>query len=217
MVCAAGGNSRLAARGTGTNVEMEVPMRRYWIAGIAALLVLAAGVVSLVVEQDATYALVNDPVALGQRRALVLYHPSRDARFADDLAQSLRDGLREAGFAVDLATTTAQTPTDLSLYAVVGVVSNTYWWSPDRPTLRYLRRISFNGLPVLGVMGGAGSTGRSERVLRDALTRAGGRVVEVSSAWLWRPNDEARMNEPNRAVARDMIRAMGQRVGRSVL
>ncbi len=41
-------------------------------------------------------------------------------------------------------------------------------------------------------MGGAGSTGRSERMLNEALQRAGGRHAETRSFWLARPNDEAR-------------------------
>ena len=59
---------------------------------------------------------------------------------------------------------------------------------------------------ILGVVGGAGSTGRSERLLGEALNAAARGEVHTRSFWLWRPNDKQRMDVPNRGVALDLAR-----------
>lgn len=75
------------------------------------------------------------------------------------------------------------------------------------------RRGRLDAIPVVAVIGGAGATGRSQRILEEALGRTGAKVLATRSFWLWRPNDEARMNEANRAVALDMARRLGLDIG----
>jgi hypothetical protein len=157
----------------------------------AALTVLAAaGIVSILVEREAAPA--ETWVGSETRgEALVLYHPSRDAGFSDVLAQAVVRGFRTAGFRVALVTTTKQARSDLRRFAIVAIVANTYYWSPDRPTLSYLRRVSLIGKSVIGIMAGAGSTAAAERKLGEAIRGAGAAQVETRSVWLFRPNDEA--------------------------
>ncbi len=186
---------------------------------IVVLAVLAVwGLLTAIVEREAGWTLAQ--VKPGQDSAapkgLVLYHPSRDARFSDELSLALAEGFADAGLAVDRGTITGRTPGRPAGYAVVAIVSNTYNWTPDFPTLRYLRRARFEGIPVVGVIGGAGATGRSERLLRRALVATGGQVLRTRSFWLWRPNDESRPGVPNRLVARDQARGLGREVGRAI-
>jgi hypothetical protein len=140
---------------------------------------------------------------------LILFHPSRDAHFSDDLSMSLADGLKAAGFSVHRATLTRDTPPAFEGYALIAVVSNTYWWTPDLPTLRYLERARFNGVNMIGVIGGGGATERSQRMLDEALRKTGANVIHTRSFWLWRPNDESRMTEPNKQVALQLAKAFG--------
>lgn len=140
----------------------------------------------------------------GPRKALVLFHPSRDAHFSEDLSWAVVQGLKAAGFAVERATITGKTPTRPQGYALIVVVSNTYYWAPDLPTLRYLERARLEGVALLGLIGGSGSTDRSRRLLDEALRRTGGNVLATRSFWLLRPNDERRLTEPNRDVAVQM-------------
>jgi hypothetical protein len=184
--------------------------------GVGVVLLAALLAISIVVEREADYALEH----LGggdQARALVLYHPSRDAHFSDDLSRALCDGLKEAGLSVDRATVTRLTPGEPRGYALIAVVSNTYYWTPDIPTLRYLRRARFETIPVIGLIGGAGATSRSQRMLDAALRRTGGQVLETRSFWILRPNDEARLHEPNRQVAMELARQFGATTGRTVV
>jgi hypothetical protein len=116
---------------------------------------------------------------------------------------------------VERATITRSTPPHLEGYAIVAVVSNTYYWTPDLPTLRYLRRARLGGRMAIGLMGGAGSTERAERLLAESLRQTGAESVETRSFWLWRPNDEARTNESNREVAMELAELFGYEVGAS--
>ena len=173
---------------------------------VAAVLVLL--VLTLVVQTGSAYRL-RPLGGTGDVRALVLVHPSRDSGFSDELAQAVARGLIEAGLRVDLATLTDATPARPQGYALLVVVSNTYWWAPDRPTRRYLARARWNGLPAIGLMAGAGATQRSQRLLDRALNATGARVVTVEPFWIWRPKDEQRTDQPNRAVAADRARRLG--------
>lgn len=185
---------------------------------IAVGLILAAGlaVVTGVVETEAGYkheVLGGE----GKIKALVLFHPSRDAHFSEDLSLALADGLKAAGFSVHRATLTRDTPGAPKDYALVAVVCNTFWWTPDLPTLRYLARARLDGIQAIGLIGGAGSTDRSQRMLDEALRKTGANVIRTRSFWISRPNDETRMNEPNRQVALQMAKQFGSDSGQTVL
>lgn len=180
------------------------------VLGLGLALVVGLLVLGVVVEREGPYVFEALGPGAGAGRALVLYHPSRDAHFSDDLSLALAQGLMQAGLAVDRATLTANTPAHPAGYAIVGVVSNTYYWTPDLPTLRYLRRAQFDSTLVVGLIGGAGATGRSRQLLDRALRASGGTVLTTRAFWLWRPNDETRMGEPNRVVALDLARKLGR-------
>jgi hypothetical protein len=181
--------------------------------GLGVTMILALAVITVVVEREGTYLLQTLSQGSAKGRALVLYHPSRDARFSDDLSRAFAQGLIEAGLAVDLATLTSSTPARPEGYTLIAVVSNTYYWTPDLPTLHYLRRAHLEGRTVVGLIGGAGATGRSRRVFDRALRATGGIVWQTRSFWLWRPNDETRLNEPNRQVALDLAKQLGKEAG----
>jgi hypothetical protein len=188
------------------------------IIAIAVGLILLAGLagVTAFVEIEADYK-QETLGGEGNARALVLFHPSREARFSDDLSLALGDGLIAAGFLVHRATLTRHTPAAPKAYALIAIVSNTYWWTPDLPTLRYLARARFNRIPAIGLIGGAGSTGRSQKILAQSLRKSGANVLATRAFWLWRPNDETRPDEPNREVALQLARQFGVDAGQIVL
>ncbi len=49
------------------------------------------------------------------------------------------------------------------------------------------------------------------------LHGTGAKVMEARSFWLFRPNDEARLKEPNRQVALEMAKKFGEDSGKAVL
>jgi hypothetical protein len=183
---------------------------------IGALLLLGAIVATVVVEMESNYR--HEILSGGtEHQALILFHPSRDAHFSDDLSMSLAEGLKAAGFSVHRATLTSDTPPAFDGYTLIAVVSNTYWWTPDIPTLRYLERARFKGINAIGVIGGGGATERSQRMLDEALRKAGANVIRTRSFWLWRPNDESRMSEPNKQVALQLANAFAVESGKTAV
>src|SRR5689334_12700140 len=107
-----------------------------WILGsLFALSVVAGIAVTVWVEWESTYQ-IRTMGGDGPARALVLYHPSRDAQFSDEISMAFAEGLKDAGFAVDRATLARRTPAQTPGYTLIAVVSNTFWSTPDLPTLR---------------------------------------------------------------------------------
>jgi hypothetical protein len=186
------------------------------ILGILLLLAVGAVAITIFVEREADYHL--EPLGgAGPKRALILYHPSRDAHLSDQLSLSVAQGLKKLGYSVDRATMTAETPIDPRDYAFVAVVSNTFWGMPDRPTLNYLARARLNGIPTIGLMCGAGSTDKSQRKLEEALRKTGASPIQTRSYWTKRPNDEKRLKEANRMVAQQMAKEFAVEAGKAAL
>lgn len=175
---------------------------------LGAAIAAALGV-TLWVQYEAPYTFNADPPGANPR-ALLLFHPSRDAGFSEEVAAALASGLREGGFAVDQATIGAKAPAKPEGYAVAAIVSNTFYGAPDWPTQAYLKRADLAGTPTLGVICGAGNTQSAGRQLESAIARANGRLIKIQHLWTSRPNDETRLKEPNRAVARDIAKRLGQ-------
>jgi hypothetical protein len=188
---------------------------KMFLVAAAALLLAGVVIVTVIAERESAYTL-QAMGGTGELKALILYHPSRDAHFTDDLSTALAYGLTEAAFTVDRATLTRQTPGTPSGYALVLVVSNTFYWTPDLPTLRYLKRARLEGIATVGIIAGGGATTRSQQVLERYLLNSGARVIAMRSFWIARPNDASRMSEPNRVVALDLARTLGVSVGKTV-
>jgi hypothetical protein len=103
------------------------------LVSIVVLMLAVIVIVTALVESEVRYRHERIGGA-GPARALVLFHPSREAHFSDDLSLAVARGLIAAGIAVDRATLSDRTPRAPTGYALIAVVSNTYWWTPDRPT-----------------------------------------------------------------------------------
>jgi hypothetical protein len=179
---------------------------------LAGILLCSVAIVTVVVEWEASYTLQS----LGgndEPKALILYHPSRDAHFTDDLSLAVAHGLKAAGYSVDRATLTGSTPDQPKGYQLLVVVSNTFFWTPDLPTLRYLKRARLDRLPTVGVIAGGGSTNRSQQMLERSLSDSGASLIAMRAFWTLRPNDEQRLAEPNREVALQLARQLGFAAG----
>jgi hypothetical protein len=182
---------------------------------IVVILLIAALGITAYVETEANYR--HETISgTGSPKVLVLYHPSRDAGFSDEVSLAVAQGFKDAGLAVDRATMTGKTPASPQDYALVAVVSNTYWSHPDIPTMGYLGRARWHGMGAIGLMCGAGSTTSAEHRLKEALQKSGATVLAMRSFWVFRPNDESRRDQPNRDVARQLAHDMGFKTGQAI-
>ena len=187
-----------------------------WILLIVFLLVLlaAAGVIFWV-QTEAPFH--RETLSEGPgKRVLILYHPSRDAHFSDDLTEALARGFAQEGLAVDRWTMTAGTPARPQDYALVAIVSNTFFGSPDWPTRRYLKRADLTGQDTIAIIAGSGSTDRAERLLRAMIAKSGARLKALRALWIKRPNEPGSEGPGNRQLAMRLARAMAQEAGHDV-
>ncbi|RVQ69592.1 hypothetical protein EKN06_05360 [Croceicoccus ponticola] len=190
-------------------------MLKWIILAIVVLIVIAVAGVVFWVQTEAPFH--REHISQGSgKRALILYHPSRDAHFSDDLTMALARGFAEADFPVDRWTMTSRTPSKPKGYAIVAVVSNTFFSAPDWPTLRYLKRARLEDQNVIAIMAGGGKTERAEQKLGFALERTGAHVLDLRPLWTTRPNEPGSEGPANRQVAMKIARSMAREAGQLV-
>lgn len=183
---------------------------------VGLILLAGAGIFTTLVEMEGDYTL-ETLGGQGKLKALVLFHPSRDVHFSDELSLALSKGLIAAGMTVHRATLTQDTPESPKGYALIAVVSNAYWWSPDLPTLHYLARARLEGIHAIGLIGGVGASARSQQLLEASLRQTGAKMIGTRSFSLIQSNDETRPSEDNREVALQMATQIGAGAGQVVL
>lgn len=152
-------------------------------------------------------------VTKGRGRALILFHPSRDAHFSDDVSLALARGFEEAGYKVDRWTITGQTPRRPEGFTVIVIVSNTFFWAPDWPTQRYLARADLGGANVLAVICGGGTTERAQDALARDIGRAGAKLLGIRALWTSRPNEPGFKEAANRQLAMELAHWMALDAG----
>lgn len=182
-------------------------MWKWIVLGIVVIVIVAVVAITIYVEREAPFE--QDRLAEGTAgKALILYHPSRDAHFSDELTNSLARGFADRNMAVERWTMTRKTLPRPEGFAVIAVVSNTFYQAPDWPTTRYLARAEFRDIPVIAIMAGSGSTDRAQLTLGNAIERTGARVLAVRSLWIMRPNEPGQPTADNRQAAMMIARQL---------
>lgn len=141
------------------------------------------------------------------RSALLVYDPDPIYDLDRQLCQAFAEGLAEQGIRSTVATVAAAEDIELALPDLFVLCANTYNWRPDRSIVHYVERTaSLKGASVVAITLGSGSTEAAQRAFEERIRAVGARIIDSRSSWLMRPNDEARMEEGNVAVAIDMTR-----------
>ncbi len=138
--------------------------------------------------------------------ALVVYHPG-PGTFHRRVIGGFVEGLVAGGWRVEVATASAQAPTELDSYDLLVLSSPTYWFTPSMPIRRYLRQVGdLGGLPTVTITTGLGAGGRSSKVLQRYVRDARGSLVQSLTFYRLRPNDDDNYanGEQNRALAVEM-------------
>jgi hypothetical protein len=179
------------------------------VLGIGLVLIMIWLQFSINRETVSTLEVINPQGKVGT--ALIVYHPGL-SDLQDQLTSAFTKGLSENGWRVERTTTSTSAPTTLTNYDLLVLGVHTYWWSPDGPTLRYLKRVGdLQEKPTLALLSALGATGRSERITRARIEAAKGKVVAVHPFWVMRPNKDSDQR-PNREVALDMAYQVGLKI-----
>lgn len=146
-------------------------------------------------------------------RALVVFHPGL-SDFPTAVTEGFAGGLVDAGWRVEVTTASMEAPLVVDAYDLLVVVAPTYWWTPARPVLRYVGHLAdLQSKPAVAIVTGAGSTGRSQRILAAALRERGALVIRELSLWTMRPNKEDEYTRrTNQAVGVRLAREAGREI-----
>lgn len=183
--------------------------RSLW--GTVAFLVVWA-ILTIWAEQPRIAPGMDFGPADSRLHAWVVYNPDPFYNLDRQVCEAFASAMAGAGWHVRVRTL-ADSPTDFrSGTDLFAVCANTYNWAPDRPSLRFIAdAVGLEGKPAVAITLGSGSTSRSKRLLESALSQKKARVLLSETYWLMRPNDEARMEDPNVEVACDKARELGTR------
>jgi hypothetical protein len=151
------------------------------------------------------------------RQALLVFDPDPFYDLDDQVCHAFAEGLATDSIHSDIVTVAAADITRAASYDLYVFCANTYNWRPDDAVVGFIERCErLNGRPVFAITLGAGSTAASQRTLENLLLQKGARIVGSSAHWLWRPNDEGRLQESNVDVAVDQVRQEAMAIARQI-
>ena len=150
------------------------------------------------------------PKQPGQPTALFIYDPDPFYDLDDQVCRALAETYIDHGWHCTIQTVRAaekDPSTDYDLYAFC---ANTYNWAPDRAVANFIKKHpALKDKSALAITVGGGSTNRAKRLLNKIIQEKDANLIGSTQYWLWRPNDESRMEESNVRVAQDMIKEWG--------
>lgn len=138
--------------------------------------------------------------------ALVVYHPGK-SDFQHQVFAGFAAGLVSRGWRAEVATPSSQAPTDLSSYDLLVLGGPTYWFTPNRPIMRYLSRLGdLGGQRTVTIITGLGAAGRSDSIMQKLVREANGELVKALLLYKLRPNDDDNYvnSKQNRELAVEM-------------
>lgn len=122
--------------------------------------------------------------------ALVVYHPGK-SDFHERVTNAFAEGLVSNGWQVDVTTASTDAPTGLSGYDLLVIGGPTYYWTPDRPVLRYLSRLGdLRGQRTVTIITAMGAGKRSISIMDQRVQDANGDLVDSLLLYTLRPNED---------------------------
>ena len=163
---------------------------------VLLIILLTFIIVSASLLAYASFVMNNDVISelviknpQGSETALILYHPGLSS-FSHDVSYAFADGLIQNNWRVEITTPSIEAPTDLSKYDLLVVVSNTYGFSPDKPTTRHLERIGdLKEIQVVLLTLGAGSALESKQSLENMVEAQSGTIIRSILVYSLAPNE----------------------------
>ena len=125
----------------------------------------------------------------GTKSALILYHSGLSS-FSHDIAYAYAGGLVSNNWRVEITTSSSQAPTNLSKYDLLVILSNTYAFTPDKPTIRQIERLGdLNGSQTVLITLGAGSAQESKQSLESIVSSSNVDIIQTFLLYSMAPNE----------------------------
>lgn len=144
-------------------------------------------------------------------KALIVFDADPFYNLDEQICLSFAKALSENGFNVRVATVAAAASINKTDHDLIVYCANTYNWRPDWAITDYIEEQSLpsENRNVVAITLGAGSTESAKKRLEEVIVNQGGKLLGSYALWLWRPNDEQKMEQPNVDVAVEMAYAWG--------
>jgi flavorubredoxin len=142
-----------------------------------------------------------------QKTALIVYDPDPFYNLDEQICLAFGKELAIHGMNVTIASVAAAEEHNVKIrYDVLVYCANTYNWRPDWAITNFIEEYSSLNInsDVVAITLGAGSTEASQKNLENIIVNSGRNLIESYSLWLWRPNNESKIQEPNVDVAISM-------------
>lgn len=147
------------------------------------------------------------------KKALIVYDPDPFYNLDQQVCEGFGKALADSGWHITYATVAAASKMKADSIALYVFCANTYNWSPDWAVTGFIEKnVVLKDKNVVAITVGGGSTARSKRVLADIIKESGGILLGSETYWLWQPNDETRMEEPNSKIAVEMAEKFGEEI-----
>jgi hypothetical protein len=155
--------------------------------------------------------------ASAEKTALVVFDPDPFYNLDEQICMSFGKSLSEEGVKVLVATVAAADQFKSTDFDVVVYCANSYNWRPDWAITGYVEGgRELRGKKCVAITLGAGSTEASQRHFENKIANAGGTLIGSYSLWLWRPNDETKMEKPNVDMAISMAHDWGKQIATKI-
>ncbi|HAZ11224.1 MAG: hypothetical protein A2X86_08370 [Bdellovibrionales bacterium GWA2_49_15] len=196
-----------------TRPPMSFAKKKAIAISIIGIIVLTIVILSILVELEAPPQ-KEILYSGGAKRALIVFHPSWKYHFQEDLTAAFARGLNSQGWSVDRITTSFKMLSDFNTYDMYIFGTNTYYWSPDLPTKRFLTDINLFQKPAVAIVSGPGYTERAEETMKELLDKANASIVTIHAFSLFRPSEKSLMPDFNHLSSVDTAFLLGQESGK---
>ena len=150
----------------------------------------------------------------GGKKVLIVFDPDPFYNLDEKVCLSFAKALAGKNMSVKIMTVAAAEQIDQTNFQAFVYCANTYNWRPDWAITNYVKNhpVRENQI-IVAVTLGAGSTASSQKKFEGAIQASGGNLMNSYSLWLWRPNDETKIEKPNVEVAEKMAYEWGIEMG----
>jgi hypothetical protein len=139
--------------------------------------------------------------------AVIIYDPDPFYNLDQQVCEAFAKVLADSGWSVTLSTVAATKQLADSTVNLYVLCANTYNWAPDWAINRYVKSHSLlANKKVVAITLGGGTTARSKKLFENIIMSKNANLIDSKTFWLWRPNDESRMNEKNTKVIIDIVK-----------
>jgi hypothetical protein len=151
--------------------------------------------------------------ANAKKDALIVFDPDPFYNLDEQICIAFGNALAEEDVNALVVTVAAADQFNAKDFDVIVYCANTYNWRPDWAISNFIEDSGpLQSISSVGITLGSGSTEASQKHLDKIIINSGGKLIGSYSLWLWRPNDETKMKQPNVQVAVAMAHDWGKQI-----